>query len=54
MLLGPSEHAGNILAKEQARRDEGVGGPGRRVERPLLRKVGAGHEAACHLHDGGG
>src|SRR5437868_8963999 len=24
-----------------------------RVERPLLRKVGAGHEAACHLHDGG-
>ncbi len=32
MLLGPSEHAGNILAKEQARRDEGVGGPGRRVE----------------------
>ena len=32
MLLGPSEHAGSILAKEQARRDEGVGGPGRRVE----------------------
>ena len=24
MLLGPSEHAGNILAKEQARRDEGA------------------------------
>jgi len=24
-----------------------------RVERPLLRKVGTGHEAACHLHDGG-
>jgi len=24
-----------------------------RVEHPLLRKVGAGHEAACHLHDGG-
>ena len=25
-----------------------------RIERPLLRKVGAGHEAACHLHDGDG
>jgi oligopeptide/dipeptide ABC transporter ATP-binding protein len=24
-----------------------------RVEHPLLRKVGTGHEAACHLHDGG-
>jgi oligopeptide/dipeptide ABC transporter ATP-binding protein len=25
-----------------------------RVERPALRKVGAGHEAACHLHDRAG
>lgn len=24
-----------------------------RVERPTLRKIGAGHEAACHLHDAG-
>jgi len=23
-----------------------------RVERPVLRSVNAGHEAACHLHDG--